>query len=132
MDGSLGRCVDRHAATRFPPGIGSEIDDRALARGNHARRDSLGCEEHVPYICCDALVVIIRRHLVPGVAVVSGSVVDEDCRRAERGIQCCEGFFKSIDIAKIAGLKVDVDTLAGNLLRQGITPLNVQVNKPDA
>ena len=83
MHAGLGGGVDRHAADRFEPGVGPEIDDRALSRRDHVGGDRLGRKEHMAEVGCDALVVIGGASLLPAVPVVARRVVDRT-RPAQR------------------------------------------------
>ena len=84
LDRRLRRGVARHAAHADPPGDRAEIDDRAAARRDHARRDRLDGEELVLQVDREARVEAFRRLALPVVARVVRGVVDEhaDRRRA--------------------------------------------------
>src|SRR5215207_5278191 len=75
-----------------------------------------------------ALAPIFRRHLVDGVAVVSGRVVDEDRDGPDRVARAPDGRLKGGDVAHVAVL--EMHTLA-QFLRQSLAGLGVVVEDGD-
>ena len=81
-DGGLGHVVEGEVRSGDHPGDGAHVDDGASASGLHACGDGLGGEELMAKIDGHALVPVLEGYFFEAVAVVVGSVVDEDGRRA--------------------------------------------------
>src|SRR5215207_4112120 len=75
-----------------------------------------------------ALAPIFRRHLVDGVAVVSGRVVDEDRDGPDRVARAPDGRLKGGDVAHVAVLEMHA---LAQFLRQSLAGLGIVVEDGD-
>src|SRR5215472_18547177 len=82
-DSRLGGDVSRQAGRGDHPGYGAQVNDRALAGGDHSFGYGLNSEKLMPQVYVHGLVPIFRRDLGPIVAMIVGSVVHQDANRAK-------------------------------------------------
>ena len=78
MHGRFGSRIGWKAATGFPPRVRSHVNNRATAGCDHPISHGLNSEKHMTQIIILPLIPILWGDIAPIMAVVAGSIVDQD------------------------------------------------------
>ena len=108
------------------------VDDRAIAEFAHLRHDRLRGKENMTEIDRHRAVELGRGHRREVVALVVGSVVDQDGGRAERRPRLIEGAAQSLYVSQIARQEQRLFPTATCCLGQRCPGIRLDVEKRDA
>ncbi len=112
-EGGLGGDVDVEVFGGDHPGDGAHVDDGAPAGGVHEGCDGLGGEELVAEVDGHALVPVGGGDVGEAVAVVVGSVVDEDAGWSEGLVDLGDGGLEGGDVGEVAAEEEGLGVVGG-------------------
>ena len=83
-------------------------------------------------VCGNSLVIIFGCYFLPGVPVVAGGIVDEDRRRANRGLEGGKSQLQGIDITQVARLEMDYGALSFQRAGERRAALHIDIDEADS
>ena len=93
--------VGREASVAGDAGDGADVDDAAVAAGNHAAGDGLGNEKAAAQIGVEDEVPVVPCNVERGLADVAAGVVDENMNLAEGGFGFCRHLLDALLVADV-------------------------------
>ena len=131
LDAALGNGVSGEEVFLHQVAAGTDIDNRTAVGGDHCRRHRLNGEEVVTQVYGKAVVPVVGRHFLPGVAVIACSVVHQYLGGTLFGVHRGNSGAQALDVGEVAFNKAGrvLDVVVGAHRQRGGSTVGVDVDE---